>query len=130
LFPWAASAAHTRTLRGTGSSKLGNRSLQKFVFVRAAVFLFGAVIPTPGLAQSQPTAAFRFFQEGHWSSAARRPGDMRISLTGLAVLECGVHCGRRRIEEEPHPAAREASQRTLRAHRFPATASLILFAGF
>jgi hypothetical protein len=57
------------------------------MFVRAAVCLFGAVIPTPGLAQSQPTAVFRFFQEARRGSAVPRPGDARISLTRLAVLE-------------------------------------------
>jgi hypothetical protein len=67
---------------GRGFWKLGSRSLQKFLFVRAVVCLFGAVIPTPGLAQSRPAAVFRFSKEVRWGRAVLRPGDYVVSVSG------------------------------------------------
>jgi hypothetical protein len=66
------------TSRGTKPSTFRIRSLQKFLLVRVALFLLGAAIPTPGLAQSLPTAAFRFSKEVHWGSAVLQPGDYLV----------------------------------------------------
>jgi len=72
------------TSHGTKPSTFEIRSLQKFLLVRAAVFLFSAAIPTPGLAQSQPTAVFRFSKEVHWGSAVLRPGDYLVWVSSGA----------------------------------------------
>ena len=66
------------TSHGTKPRTFGIRSLQKFLLVRATLFLLSAAIPTPSLAQSQPTAAFRFSKEVHWGSAVLQPGDYLV----------------------------------------------------
>lgn len=69
------------TSRGTKPSTFGVRSLQQFLLLRAVLFLFGALIPTPTLAQSQPAVVFRFYKEVHWGSAALQPGDYIVSVS-------------------------------------------------
>lgn len=70
------------TSRRTKPSTLAIWSLQKSLLLAAAVFLFGTAIPSPGLAQSQPTAVFRFFKEVRWGSAVLQPGDYVVSVSG------------------------------------------------
>lgn len=49
------------------------------------MFLLGAVIPAPSLAQSQPAAVFRFYKEVHWGSAVLQPGDYIVSISAGAI---------------------------------------------
>jgi hypothetical protein len=74
----------------TGSGKLEIQSLQKFLLVRSALFLLGAAIPSPTLAQAQPQAAavFHFSKEVHWGGAVLPPGDYVI--TSLDVKNTGA----------------------------------------
>lgn len=66
----------------TGSSKLEIRSLQKFLLVRGALFLLGAAIPSPTLAQAPPqgAAVFHFSKEVHWGAAVLPPGDYVVTF--------------------------------------------------
>ena len=76
--------------RGTGSGKLEIRSLQKYLLVRSVLFLLGAAIPSPTLAQAQPpgSAVFHFSKEVHWGGAVLPPGDYVI--TSLDVKNTGA----------------------------------------
>ena len=78
------------SLPGTDSSKLEIRSLQKFLLIRSALFLLGAVVPSPTLAQAQPQSAavFHFSREVHWGGAVLPPGDYVI--TSLDVKNTGA----------------------------------------
>src|ERR1700730_8304828 len=78
------------SLPGTDSSKLEIRSLQKFLLIRSALFLLGAVVPSPTLAQAQPqgAAVFHFSKEVHWGGAVLPPGDYVI--TSLDVKNTGA----------------------------------------
>lgn len=70
---------------GTKSSTLAIQSPRKILLLAVAVFLFGTAIPSPGLAQSQPKAVFRFFKEVRWGSAVLRPGDYVVSVSAGAT---------------------------------------------
>jgi hypothetical protein len=85
-------------LHGTGSGKLEIRSLQKFLLVRSAVLLLGALIPPPTLAQTQ--SVFHFSKEVHWGDAVLPPGDYVITSLDVkntgAVLTFATHNGQAR----------------------------------
>jgi hypothetical protein len=72
----------------TCSRKLEIRSLQKFLLVRSALFLLGAAVPSPTLAQAQSGAVFHFSKEVHWGGAVLPPGDYVI--TSLDVKNTGA----------------------------------------
>jgi len=80
LFPSTRFFSHR-----TGSGKLEMRSWRKFLLVRSAVFLLGA-LSTPTLAHAQ--SVFHFSKEVHWGDAVLPPGDYVI--TSLDVKNAGA----------------------------------------